>query len=303
LNRDEDGCTIRAAVRGLRLVLMPDFRGEATVQHFGLEMVSSELARVLFAVIAGLIGLGGFIAGRWSQHRSRVRFKREDLVASSIVIEMYGIRTGADGRDVLHIISQGRASAMEGRFASLNLVRHIQKEAARHPGLLRLPSAVAHRMMMDEGKDMITGLDPAANMDFVHGRPTQDDETLFGFAAYSEQNHDGSRLRDQIARLVLMVVSPTAIEKLADPAYVEGLGVAHAGHRPRRARLYDFAREWQRLQALPAAERSAATDRIWQITVRTSLRSLDTPDAVRAVRLPAVTGTPMEDRRVELEAT
>jgi hypothetical protein len=33
-----------------------------------------------------------------------------------------------------------------------------------------------------------------------------------------------------------------------------------------------FAREWQRLQTLPDAERSSATDRIWQITVRTSLR-------------------------------
>jgi hypothetical protein len=278
-------------------------QGEATVQHFGLEMVSSELARVLFAVIAGIVGVGGFIAGRWSQHRSRVRFKREDLVASSIVIEMYGIRTEADGRDVLHIISQGRASAMEGRFASPNLVRHIQREAARHPGLLRLPKAVAHRMMMDEGKDMITGLDPAANMDFVHGRPTRDDETLFGFAAYSERNHDGSGLRDQIARLVLMVVSPTAIEKLADPAYVERLGVAHSGYRPRRARLYDFAREWQRLQGLPATERSAATDRIWQITVRTSLGSRDAPPAVRDARPAAAAGTVPEGWYAELETT
>jgi hypothetical protein len=50
---------------------------------------------------------------------------------------------------------------------------------------------------------MITGLDPVANMDFVRGRPTRDDETLFGFAAYAEQDHDGSGLRDQIARLVL----------------------------------------------------------------------------------------------------
>jgi hypothetical protein len=231
------------------------------VHVFGLDL-SGELARIVSAVVAGAIAVGGFVAGRWSQHRSRTRFKREDLVASSIVIEMYGIRPGADGRDVLHIISQGRAAALERWFTNPDLVRHVMREAAKHPGLLRLSSAVAHRMMMDEGKDMITGLDPAANMDFVHGRPTREDETLFGFAAYAEQNHDGSRLRDQIARLVLMVVSPTLIARLADPEYVERLHVAHSGYRPRRARLHDFAREWQRLQALPAPERSAATDTV-----------------------------------------
>ncbi|MBO0762990.1 MAG: hypothetical protein J2P50_00090 [Hyphomicrobiaceae bacterium] len=240
------------------------------MQLFGLDL-TGELARVLSAVIAGAIAAASFIIGRWSEHRGWVRFRREDLVSSSIVIEMYGIRAEA-GRDVLHIISQGSASAMERWFTNPNLVRHVRKEAAKHPGLLRLPSWVAHRMMMDEGKDMITGLDPAANMDFVHGRPTRDDETLFGFAAYAEQDHDGSGLRDEVARLVLMVVSPSLIDKLADPDYVERLGVAHSGYRPRRARLYDFAREWQRLEALPAAQRSSATDKIWQVTVRTSLR-------------------------------
>jgi hypothetical protein len=254
------------------------------VHLFGLDL-DSETARVVSAVLAGVLAVGGFVAGRWSQHLSRARFKREDLVASSMVIEMYGIRTEADGpevRDVLHIISQGRASTLERWFTNPDLVRHVVREARRHPGLLRLPNAVAHRMMMDEGKDMITGLDPSANMDFVHGRPTQDDETLFGFAAYAEHNRDGSGLRDQIARLVLMVVSPANIQKLADPAYVERLSVAHAGYGPRRARLSEFAREWQGLQALPAAQRSAATDKIWQITVRTSVRGAATLDAANA---------------------
>lgn len=245
---------------------------------YGFDL-TGELARVVSAVIVGIIAVGGFIAGRWSEHRSWVRFRREDLVASSIVIEMYGIRTEADGRDVLHIISQGGASALDGWFTNPNLVRSVMREAAKHPGLLRLPNAVAHRMMMDEGKDMITGHDPAANMDFVHGRPTRDDETLFGFAAYAEQDHEGSGLRDEIARLVLMVVSPDVIGKLADPAYVERLGVAHSGYRPRRARLHDFACEWLRLQQLPPAERSSATDKIWQVTVRTALRRPEAPVA------------------------
>jgi len=119
---------------------------------------------------------------------------------------------------------------------------------------------------------VITGLDAKANMDFVHGRPTRDDETLFGFAAYAEKTHDDNGLHDQIARLVLMVVSPSLIDRLADPDYVQRLGVAHSGYRPRCERLHVFAREWQRLVKLPSLERSSATDKIWQITVRSSLR-------------------------------
>ena len=108
-------------------------------------------------------------------------------------------------------------------------------------------------------------------MNFMHGRPTQNDETLFGFAAYSERNHDGTSLHDQVGRLVLMVVSPTLIDRFADVHYITRLRVRHSGYLPRRERLHDFAREWQRLQTLPNAQRGAATDKIWQITARTSL--------------------------------
>ena len=238
---------------------------------FGLE-ITGDHARLILPVIGGAIAVGGFIAGRWSRHRSWVHFKREDLVTSSIIIEMYGITAQPDGGDMLHIVTQGSTSTIEGFFASPDLVRHVKREAVKHPGLLRLPNAVAHRMMMDEGKDMLTGLDAKASMDFLHGRPTQDDDTLFGFAAYSEREHDGKGLHDQIARLVLMVASPALVEKLTDPDYIRRLRVAHSGYRPRCARLHDFAREWQRLQTLPMPERSSATDKIWQVTVRTSLR-------------------------------
>ena len=65
-----------------------------------------------------------------------------------------------------------------------------------------------------------------------------------------------------------MVVSPTLIDRLADAHYVARLCVRRSGYLPRCERLHDFAREWQRLQALPNAERGAANDKIWQITVR-----------------------------------
>jgi len=240
------------------------------MQLFGL-FVTTEHARLMLAAIGGALALGGFVAGRWSRHRARVHFKREDLVSSSIVVELYGIVAETDGTDMLHIITQGGTTTLESFFRAPDLVRHIKREAVKHPGLLQLPNSVAHRMMMDEGKDALTGHDSRANMDFVHGRPTKDDETLFGFASYREESHDGTTLHDQIGRLVLMVVSPSLIDRLADRQYIERLRVRHSGYLPRRGRLHDFAREWQRLQGLSAAERSAAVDKIWQITVRTSL--------------------------------
>ena len=240
------------------------------MEVFGLE-ITGEHARIIFAAMGGVLASAGFVAGRWSQHRERVRFKKEDLVTTTMVIELYGVKRQSDGRDRLHIISQGSALSIEDFFRSPDLVRHVQTAAAKHPGLLRLPNSIAHRMMMDEGKDALTGLDIKANMDFLNGRPTRDDPTLFAYAAYSERTHDGKGLRDQIARLVLMVVSPGQIEKLADPDYIKTLDVAHSGHLPRCTRLNEFAQEWCRLEKLPASERSSAIDKIWQITVRTSL--------------------------------
>jgi len=181
------------------------------VHLFGLE-ITGEHARLILPLLASAFAFGGFVAGRWSIHRSRVRFRREDLVGSSIIIEMYAIRPQSEGRDMLHILTQGSSATLESFFLNPDLVRHVKREAVKHPGLLQLPNAVAHRMMMSEGKDVITGLDPAANMDFIHGRPTQDDETLFAFAAYAENQHDETGLHDQIARLVLMGLSPALIE-------------------------------------------------------------------------------------------
>jgi hypothetical protein len=246
------------------------------MQFFGLE-ITGDHARLILPAIGGALAVGGFIAGRWSRHRARVLFKREDLVARSIIVEMYGIATEPDGTDMLHIVTQGCTSTLEDFFTTPDLVRHVKREAVKHPGLLQLSNPVAHRMMMDEGKDVITGLDAQANMDFLHGRPTQDDETLFGFASYAEQNHDGTMLHDQIARLVLMVVSPALIDRLADAEYVERLRVRHSGYLPRRVRLHDFALEWQRLRTLPDTKRSSATDKIWQISVRTSRHQSDAP--------------------------
>ena len=126
-------------------------------------------------------------------------------------------------------------------------------------------------MMMDEGKDRITGNDHKANLDFIQGRPTRDDDVLFGFAAYHENGDRRTALHDEVGRLVQMVVALRDIPLLADPNFIKELRVQHAGYQPRTARLHDFAREWQRLQALPKSDRHSASDKIWHVTVRTSI--------------------------------
>lgn len=240
------------------------------MELFGVE-ITGEHVKLVTALLGGVAAGAGFLAGRWSRHVSARRFKREDLVTSSLVIELYAVTVGPDGGPLLQIVTQGRSSTLEAFFPNAELVRHVRREAARHSGLMQLSKAVAHRMMMDAGKDALTGLDAKANMDFLHGRPTRSDETLFAFAAFGEQDHDGKGLHDQIARLVLMVVSPCVIDLLADADFIAELRVRHSGYRPRCDRLHVFAKEWRRLEALPAQDRSAATDKIWQVTVRTSM--------------------------------
>ncbi len=239
---------------------------------FGLE-ITGDHARILLALFGGLFASFGFLAGRLSRHRSAIAFKREDLVSSTVATEFYGFESLPDGGIMLHVVTQGGAEPIAAVFTNTDLISRVQRAAGRHPGLLLLKDAVAHRMMMDEGKDRITGHDAKANLDFVQGRAVREDFVLFGFAAYAEHEngHGASALHDEVARLVQMVVSEQNIGALADPAIVARLQVAHAGYRPRVGRLHDFAKEWHRLEALPRAERTSATDKIWRVVVRTSL--------------------------------
>ena len=159
-------------------------------------------------------------------------------------------------------------------FTNAELIRHIQQLARKHPGLLLLTDPVAHRMMMDEGKDRITGNDAKANLDFLQGRAVREDAVLYAFGAYAEhENGDGaSALHNEVARLLQLVVAEKFVSALADPAFIAKLDVAHAGYRPRVARLHEFAREWLRLEALPHSERHSATDKIWRVTIRTAIQ-------------------------------
>ncbi len=237
---------------------------------FGLE-ITGDHARLIVLVLSSIFASLGFVAGRWSKHRDRVHFKREDLVGSTVVTELYGLTQSHDGGWVLHIVTQGSSEAIETVFTNPDLIHHIQRAARKHPGLLQLKDPVAHRMMMDEGKDRITGYDSKANNDFLQGRPTRDDDVLFAFAAYRENGEGRSTLHDEVGRLVQMVVAPRYIAQLANPDFIATLGVQHAGYQPRTRRLHDLAIEWQRLEALPKQERQSATDKIWRITVRTAL--------------------------------
>jgi hypothetical protein len=240
------------------------------VTIYGIEF-TSEHARI-FAALAGVaIAALSFLVGRWSRHRQHVRFRQEDLVGSTLVSELYGFSTGPEGRPRLHIISQGGSQPLSDAFTNIDLVHHVARAAGRHPGLLQLKNPVAHRMMMDEGKDRITGLDPRANMDFMQGRPTRDDEVLFGFGAWAEGGDRRNGLHDEIGRLVQMVVATRHIADLANADFIGRLDVQHAGYKPRIARLHEFAREWQRLEALPRDQRHAATDKIWKVTVRSAM--------------------------------
>ena len=85
------------------------------MQLFGLD-ITGEHVKLLLPLIGGAVAAGGFLAGRWSSHRKRVLFRNEDLVSSSIVIELYGIAVDSDGFPMLHIVTQGGSSSIEDFF-------------------------------------------------------------------------------------------------------------------------------------------------------------------------------------------
>lgn len=95
----------------------------------GLE-ITGDHARLVVTLLGAAIGVLGFTAGRWSKHRSRVRFKREDLVTTSIVIELYGIVERPDGTEVLDIVTQGGSATVDSFFYNTDLVGHIRRAAA-----------------------------------------------------------------------------------------------------------------------------------------------------------------------------
>src|SRR5262249_35302295 len=122
------------------------------MHFFGLE-ITGDHARLILPAMGGALALSGFVAGRWSRHRARVHFWREDLVASSIVIEMYGVVAQGDGGDMLHIITQGSPSSLEDFFLTPDLVRHVNREVVKHPGLLQLAHPLAHATLTQGAND------------------------------------------------------------------------------------------------------------------------------------------------------
>jgi hypothetical protein len=232
------------------------------VQLFGLEFTSDH-AKLVGSLLGGLLAFGGFVAGRWSSYLQRSRIEREDLVSTSIVVEM----VSANGEGYLEILTASRTTSLDDFFQNNVLVAAIRKAALKHPGLLRLHDPMAHRLMMVEAGNWLQGLNVQANLDFIAGRHTDVHEVLIGFAAYPAGAPGAGHLHDEVDRLILMVVNRAAAGALlAVSPQQSGEPVARV---PKR--IVDLAAEWDRTRNATQSDPSRAP--VWPLNLRLSASS------------------------------
>jgi hypothetical protein len=229
------------------------------VQLFGLEFTSDH-AKLAGSLLGGLLAFGGFVAGRWSSYRQRSRIEREDLVSTSIVVEM----VSANGEGDLEILTASRTTSLNDFFQNDVLVTAIRKAASKHPGLLHLHDPAAHRLMMVEAGNWLQGLNVHANLDFIAGRHTDVHEVLIGFAAYPAGAPGAGHLHDEVDRLILMVVNRAAVGALLTVS-PEQPGKA-AARLPKR--IVDLAAEWDRTRNGTPSELSRGL--VWPLNLRLS---------------------------------
>jgi hypothetical protein len=231
------------------------------VQFFGLEFTSDH-AKFVGSLLGGVLALSGFVAGRWSSYLQRSRIEKEDLVSTSIVVEM--VSHPANGKGDPEILTASRTTSLSDFFQNEVLVAAIRKAASRHPGLLRLHDPVPHRLMMVEAGNWLQGLCAQANLDFIAGRPTDLHEVLIGFAAYPAGALGAGHLHNEVDRLVLMVVNRTTAEALL--AMLREPSDKPASRFPKR--IFDLVAEWDRVRDNAGQESSGES--VWPLKLRLS---------------------------------
>jgi hypothetical protein len=238
----------------------PARRSGTIVQLFGLEFTSDH-ARLAGSLLGALLAVGGFVAGRLSSYRQRSRLEREDLVSTSIVVEMVSVNTEGG----LEILTASRTTSLNDFFQNDVLVSEIRKAASKHPGLLHLHDPAAHRLMMVEAGNWLQGLNVQANLEFIAGRHTDVHEVLIGFAAYPAGVPGAGHLHDEVDRLILMVVNRAAAGALQAVSANEP--VKGAAHVPKR--IVDLAAEWDRTRNGSGSDVSHGL--VWPLNLRLSV--------------------------------
>jgi hypothetical protein len=235
------------------------------VQFFGLEFTTDH-AKLAGSILGGILAVGGFIAGRWSSYLQRSRIEKEDLVATSIVVEMVAHPASRDG--LPETLTASRTTSLSDFFQNDALVAAIRKAALRHPGLLRLHDPMAHRLMMVEAGNWLQGLNAQANLDFIAGKPTELYEVLIGFAAYPAGAAGAGQFHDEVDRLFLMVVNRASAEALLKQQRQQL--PAPSSHLPRR--IVDLIAEWDRVRQ--GELQSSSSECVWPLHLRVSAPSM-----------------------------
>jgi hypothetical protein len=228
-----------------------------TVFAFAEEHV--RLFQALSAIVAVLIGLGGFLLGWFLRHFKAKRERKNYLRLENdqqIVFEGHVLTEMPDGTIRLEVDPWGPKHSLSYVFNDLMLEREVRTVAKKRDGLMLIPKP-GQFLMMTSLRDAIIGNDWTANPAALKGRPVEEDQIIVAPVSWP-----GTR-EAHLVRVI--IIDPDWMQRLRDPAAVSKIVAADTYYQYRAQWLHDIALAWVEERQ---KKREEAT--IWQVPIRSA---------------------------------
>ncbi|MGO9683704.1 MAG: hypothetical protein ACLPTZ_14170 [Beijerinckiaceae bacterium] len=217
------------------------------------------LFQAMSAIVAVLIGVGGFAFGWFLRHFRAKRERKSYLkLENDQQIEFEGhVLTGMpDGTIRLEVDPWGPKHTLSYVFNDPMLEQEVRRVAKKRDGLMLIPKP-GQFLMMTSLRDAIVGNDWTANPAALKGRPVEEEQIIFAPVSWPG-------LRE--AHLVrVIIIDPDWMERLRDPAVISRIVAADTYYQHRAQWLHDIALAWAEERQ---KQREEAT--IWQVPIRSA---------------------------------
>ncbi len=217
------------------------------------------LFQAISAVVAVLIGVGGFLLG-WFLGHFRAKRERKNYLRlendQQIVFEGHVLTEMPDATIRLEVDPWGPKHSLSYVFNDSMLEREVRTVAKKRDGLMLVPKP-GQFLMMSSLRDAIIGNDWMANPAALKGRPVEEDQIIFAPVSWP-----GTR-EAHLVRVI--IIDPDWMERLRDPAVICQIVAADTYYQYRAQWLHDIALVWAEERQ---KNREEAT--IWQVPIRSA---------------------------------